>query len=309
MKKSTEFLTAKREELAATILRLTSTDEDLETTVPGLWLYRRTAPTLGICQVYEPAIALIAQGAKKVEVGGHHYAYGEASWLLTPLKMPAVSKVVKASIEKPYLACALQLDLAVARQMMAEETALARLKPASGRAVTTGPVTVELVDVVLRLVRLLDTPQHIPIMARLLHQEILYRLLTSAPGAMLRQIVTAGSQSHRIARAVDWLRVNFRKPFRMQDLAAHAHMGASTLHHHFRALTGLSPLQFQKQLRLFEARRLLLQGMDAGSAAFAMGYESATQFSREYRRQFGQPPMRDVANVLSRLPASLNFSG
>ncbi len=288
-------LTSHRMELAATIQRLTSRDGDFATQVPGLWLYHRTAPSAGTCQVYAPALALIAQGSKKVTAGKATYAYGEATWLLTPLNMPVVSHVVKASAAAPYLACALMLDLAVAREMMTEEDMLAQVTPPAGRAVTTGPITADLLNVMLRLIRLLDVPQDIPVMARLLHQEVLYRLLTSEPGAMLRQIVTAGTQSHRISRAVDWLRANFREPLRVEELALHARMGESTLHHHFRALTGYSPLQFQKQLRLFEARRLMLvEGVDAASAAFATGYESPTQFSREYRRQFGQPPMRDV---------------
>ena len=299
---------ALRTELAATIHRLTPHDEDLATQVPGLWLYRRTAPTAGACQVYAPALALIAQGAKRVTVGRATYAYGEATWLLTPLNLPAVSHVVKASAAKPYLACALMLDLAAAREMMADEEMLAQSAQSLGPAVATGPVTVDLLNVMLRLVNLLDTPRDVPVMAKLLHREVLYRLLTSEPGTMLRQIVTAGTQSHRISRAVDWLRTNFRKPLRLEELATHARMGESTLHHHFRALTGLSPLQFQKQLRLFEARRLMLaEGLDAGSAAFATGYESPTQFSREYRRQFGQPPMRDVTLLRDLDPGALSL--
>ena len=309
MTTTAKHLISLRTELAATIQRLTSRNEDLATQVPGLWLYHRTVPAAGTCQVYAPAFALIAQGSKKVTAGKATYAYGEVTWLLTPLNMPVVSHVVKASAAAPYLACALMLDLAVAREMMTEEDMLAQVTPPAGRAVTTGPVTADLLNVMLRFILLLDRPQDIPVMSKLLHQEVLYRLLTSQPGAMLRQIVTVGTQSNKISRAVDWLRANFRGPLRVEELALHARMGESTLHHHFRALTGYSPLQFQKQLRLFEARRLMLvEGADAASAAFATGYESATQFSREYRRQFGQPPMRDVTQHRELESGVLNVS-
>ncbi len=266
--------------------------------VPGLHLYRRHTPINGICQVYEPALAVVAQGAKSVEVGNDTVAFGEASWLLTPLHIPVMSRITRASLGRPYLACAVLLDMQAAREMLVESRALQSASCASGPAVTSGPMTVELLEAVLRIVRLNERPQNIAVLASLLHKEILYRLLTSAHAGVMRRIVRAGSQSQRVARAVDWLRTNFREPLRVEELAQRAHMGVSTLHHHFRELTGSSPLQFQKQLRLFEARRLMLMdGMDAASAAFSTGYESATQFNREYKRQFGQPPRRDVAGL------------
>jgi AraC-like DNA-binding protein len=246
-----------REELAEMISRQTPEEGDFPAAVPGLHLYRRHAPVVGACQVYEPAFAVVAQGAKAVEVGRETIAFGEGEWLLTPLHVPAISRITKASTKRPYLACA-----------------------------------------VLRLVRLNERPRDIPVLGRLLQREILYRLLSDSCAGVMRQIVTAGTQSQRVARAVTWLRGNFREPLRVEDLAQRAHMGVSTLHHHFREMTGSSPLQFQKQLRLFEARRMMLMdGMDAASAAYATGYESATQFSREYRRQFGQPPRKDVTEL------------
>lgn len=237
-------------------------------------------------------------GAKTIEVGSELFPFGEANWLLTPLHVPAMSRITKASHKRPYLACAVLLDMRAAREMIAEFDAVPGAEPVRGLAVTTGPMSVELLDAVLRMVRLNESPQDIPVLAKLLQREILYRLLTSAYADVMRQIVTAGSQSQHVARVVGWLRVNFREPLRVEKLAQQARMGVSTLHHHFREMTGSSPLQFQKQLRLFEARRLMLMdGMDAASAAFATGYESATQFSREYRRQFGQPPRKDVAGL------------
>lgn len=294
----TSALASLRAELAETIARQVPRVGDFPGLVPGLHLYRRETPVVGACQVYEPAFAVVAQGAKCVEVGSETVAFGEASWLLTPLHVPAMSRITRASRSRPYLACAVLLDMRAMREMLAEFQVTPSGDAANGPAVTSGPMTREILDTMLRVVRLNENPQDIPVLGNLLQRELLYRLLTCENTGVLRQIVTAGSQSQRVARVVDWMRVNFRKPLRMEDLAARAHMGVSTLHHHFRQLTGSSPLQFQKQLRLFEARRLMLMdGMDAASAAFATGYESATQFNREYRRQFGQPPRRDVVGL------------
>ncbi|MDE1161371.1 MAG: AraC family transcriptional regulator [Acidobacteriaceae bacterium] len=298
MKTKRSELAEVREELAAAIDRQLPGEGDLPMAVPGLHLYRRHSPVVGACQVYEPALAVVAQGAKAVDVGSESFAFGEARWLLTPMHVPAMSRITKASVARPYLACALLLDMQAAREMIAEFDVATVDSVTKGSAVTTGPVSLDLLEAMLRVVRLNERPQDIPVLGKLLHREILYRLLTSAHGGALRQIVTTGSQSQRVARAVEWLRTNFREPLRVDELAEHARMGVSTLHHHFREMTGSSPLQFQKQLRLFEARRMMLMdGLDAASAAFATGYESATQFNREYRRQFGQPPRRDVAGV------------
>ena len=291
-------MAGQRTELAAIIAEQLPDPGDLLSAVPGLTLYQRTSPVVTACQVYEPAFAVVAQGAKEVEVGGETFSFNEASWLLTPLHVPATSRIVKASRRRPYLACAMLLDMQAAREMMVELEAISMDGSAKGSAVTTGPMTTELLDVIFRMVRLAETPQDIPMLSKLLQRELLYRLLASGHAGVMRQIVTAGSQSQRVARAVDWLRVNFRKPLRVETLAQHTHMGVSTLHHHFREMTGSSPLQFQKQLRLFEARRLMLtDGMDTASAAFASGYESATQFNREYRRQFGQSPRKDISGL------------
>ncbi len=298
MKTKRNALAELRTELADTIARQLRIEGDFPSAVPGLHLYRRHTPVASACQVYEPALAVVAQGAKAVDVGGEMLPFGELSWLLTPLHVPAMSRITKASHERPYLACAVLLDMQAAREIVTEFEAPPDDGAGKGLAVTTGAMTVELLDSVLRLVRLNETPRDIPVLAKLLQREILYRLLTSAYAGVMLRIVTAGSQSQRVVRAVDWLRSNFREPLRVEDLAQHARMGVSTLHHHFREMTGSSPLQFQKQLRLFEARRLMLaEGMDAASAAFATGYESATQFNREYRRQFGQPPRKDVAGL------------
>ena len=171
-------------------------------------------------------------------------------------------------------------------------------------AMATGKTTAELLDACCRLVDLLNTPQDIPFLSGLIQREIIYRILRGPEGARLRAIATLGDQSHRTAKAIAWIRTNYAKPLRVEDLAHIAGMGLSTLHHHFRALTAMSPLQYQKQLRLQAARgRMLVDGLDAASAAFEVGYESASQFNREYSRLFGQPPMRDIRTL--RLPGAL----
>ena len=298
MKKSVKRLEEIRTKLADAIARFAPEDGDFRSDVPGLHLYRRHAPNVGACQVYQPALAVVAQGSKVVDVGRDSYSFGEATWLLTPLHVPATSRILQASVKRPYLACAMLLDMRAARELIVDLDGAAPAVEPSGPAVTTGAMTPELLDAVLRLVQLHGRPADIGVMAGLLQREILYRLLTCAAGQQMRQILTAGSQTHRVARAVEWLQTHYREPLRVEELAEKAHMGVSTLHHHFRELTGNSPLQFQKQLRLFEARRLMLMdGMDAASAAFATGYESATQFNREYSRQFGQPPRRDTLRL------------
>jgi transcriptional regulator GlxA family with amidase domain len=192
----------------------------------------------------------------------------------------------------------LTFDMRVVAQLMADSQLPAPRSQQSGRGMATGEVTPELVNAFLRLINLLNNEQDIPILAPVIQREIIYRLLTGDQGARLRQIAAAGSQSQQIARAIEWLKGNFAEQLRIDDLAEKASMSTSTFHHHFRSMTALSPLQYQKQLRLQEARRLMLADrLDAASAAFQVGYESPSQFSREYSRQFGAPPLRDISSL------------
>jgi transcriptional regulator GlxA family with amidase domain len=194
----------------------------------------------------------------------------------------------------------LKFEMPVVRELLSLVEMQTPVAPPDSPAMATGETTVELLDACCRLVDLLNTPQDIPFLSGLIQREIIYRILQSAGGARLRAIATLGDQSHRTAKAIAWVRANYTKPLRVEDLAQIAGMGVSTLHHHFRALTAMSPLQYQKQLRLQAARgRMLMDGLDAASAAFEVGYESPTQFSREYSRFFGQPPMRDVRTLRS----------
>jgi len=206
-----------------------------------------------------------------------------------------VSQIITASEEVPLLSLLLKLDMAVVREILSLEEFHASAGSSQGRGIAIGKTTVELLSACSRLMDLLDAPEDIPFLSNTIEREIVYRLLRGPQGERLRAIATLGDQSHRTSKAIAWLRANYAKPLRVDELAAVARMGISTLHHHFRALTAMSPLQYQKQLRLVAAReRMLINGLDAATAAFEVGYESASQFNREYKRFFGQPPMRDI---------------
>ncbi|MGA9587266.1 MAG: AraC family transcriptional regulator, partial [Terracidiphilus sp.] len=195
----------------------------------------------------------------------------------------------------PLLGLILKLEMPAVREILSQQEFHLREESADARAMAVGVTSLDLLDACSRLVGLIDAPQDIPILSSLIQREIIYRLLRSPQGKHLRAIATLGEQSHRTAKAVEWLRMNYAKPLRVEELAAMARMGVSTLHHQFRSLTAMSPLQYQKQLRLHVAReRMLSEGLDAASAAFEVGYESASQFNREYSRFFGEPPMRDI---------------
>jgi AraC-like DNA-binding protein len=265
------------------------------TEVPGLTLYRCTGPTVPSPCTYEPSLLLIAQGRKRVDLGSTNYVFGQSRFLLTSLELPVVSQVITASEDAPYLAFFLKLDISTVRDILNTEEVHVPETSSGARGMAIGETTVELVNACSRLMDLLDAPQDIPFFGKLIQREIIYRLLQGTQGQRLRAMATMGDQSHRTAKAVAWLRANYQKPLRVEQLATVAGMSRSTLHHHFRVLTAMSPLQFQKQLRLRAARQhMLTNNLDAASAAFEVGYESASQFNREYRRFFGQPPIRDI---------------
>lgn len=291
---------AARAKLAGRIDSFMGSEVKRITEIPGLTLVRRTELTAPSCMTYEPSVAVIAQGRKRVELGRRTFIYDESRFLLTSIDLPITSQVVEASEAAPFLALSLKLEMAVVREMLSREEIPLPDTPPDTPAMSIGETTAELLDACCRLVDLLSTPADIPFLSGLIQREIIYRILRGPEGTRLRAIATLGDQSHRTAKAIAWMRVNYAKPLRVEELAQMAGMGVSTLHHHFRALTAMSPLQYQKQLRLQAARtQMLIDGMDATSAAFAVGYESASQFNREYSRFFGQPPMRDIRTLRS----------
>jgi AraC-like DNA-binding protein len=292
-----------RAELARKIALFMGSAEKRVTDIPGLMLVRRTAPTAPCSMTYDASVTVIAQGRKRVDLGRTTFIYDASRFLLTSVDLPVVSRVVEASEEVPCLALSLKLEIPMVRELLSREEIQVAEAPSDSPAMATGETTAEFLSACCRLVDLLDTPQDIPLLSSLIQREIIYRILRSAEGARLRAIATSGEQSHRTAKAIAWIRANYAKPLRVEDLAEIAGMGVSTLHHHFRVLTAMSPLQYQKQLRLQAARgRMLTDGLDAASAAFEVGYESASQFNREYSRFFGQPPMRDIRTL--RLPSA-----
>ena len=289
-----------RAELARGIALFMGSAENRATDIPGLTLHRRTAPTAPCSMTYAPSVTVIAQGRKRVELGRNIFIYDASRFLLTSVDLPVVSRVIEASEQAPCLALSLKLEMPVVRELLSREEIRLAEAPSDSPGMATGETTVEFLGACCRLVDLLRTPRDIPFLSGLIQREIIYRILRSAEGARLKTIATLGEQSHRTAKAIAWIAANYAKPLRVDDLAEIAGMGVSTLHHHFRVLTAMSPLQYQKHLRLQAARgRMLMDGMDAASAAFEVGYESASQFNREYSRFFGRPPMRDVRTLRS----------
>ncbi|MDL9997929.1 AraC family transcriptional regulator [Variovorax sp. J22P240] len=291
--------TVMRAELAAMIDRITVTDGARETAVPRLTLARASHMQHPVHAIHEPAFCVLAQGSKRVLLGDEVYIYDSSQYLVVSQNLPVSGQVIDASPEAPYLGLRLSFDVkdiaALALDLQLGETLPMR---ASQRGIFTGELSTTLLDPVLRLVRLLDSPEDVPALAPLITREILYRLLKSADGWRLAQMAVVDSHSQRIAQAISVLSMRFQETLRVEDLADEVHMSVSSLHQHFKAVTAMSPLQFQKQLRLQESRRIMIsEHVDAATAGHRVGYESQSQFNREYSRFFGLPPARDVKRL------------
>jgi AraC-like DNA-binding protein len=287
-----------RRSLARRIAAHTRKEGEHTTAVPGLILYHRTSPTPCYRASYEPSLTIFVQGRKRINLGGTEYVCDGSSFLLSSIDVPAQSQIVEASEKMPLLCMFLSLDMPTVREVLSRDEVPETRASSHRQGFAVGETTLGLLSACSRLLDLLETPEDIPFLSYLIQREILYRLLRTPQAVRLRAIATSGDLSQRTSRAIAWLRANFAKPLHMEDLASTAKMGVSTLHHQFRALTAMSPLQYQKQLRLQTARqRMLMDGLDATSAAYEVGYESVSQFSREYSRLFGQPPMRDIKTL------------
>lgn len=298
MQKTTESIAGALGQLAENIARFTEHGDPQPTAIPGLTLYRKDELSEPVTGVYEPSICLIAQGAKQVWLGDETYLYDTENYLFTGLHLPAVAQVLDASEAKPYLALRLTFDYADITQLIADSQLPQPRTQKTQSGMATGRLTLPVVNAFQRLVTLLDEEQSIPILAPLISREIFYRLLAGEQGIRLRQLAMMGTQSQQISSAVAWLKANFTKPLRVNQLAEMANMGVSTFHHHFRVMTAMTPIQYQKNLRLRESRKLMLtERIDASTAAFAVGYESTSQFSREYSRLYGNSPARDILTL------------
>ena len=260
--------------------------------------YRSSSPSECVHSVSIPAFCAIAQGSKEVLLGCDRYQYDPMHYLLGTVELPIASQILEATQEKPYLGLRLDLDPTLVGSVMVEAGDPSPQRDANVKAIDVSLLDANLLDAVVRLVRLLDCPAEANVLAPLIKREIIYRLLMGEQGGRLRHIAVLGGSTHQIARAVDRLRKDFNQPLRIESIARELGMSVSSFHHHFKSVTAMSPLQFQKQLRLQEARRLMLgQNLDATSAAYRVGYDDSSHFNREYKRLFGRPPMRDMERL------------
>ncbi len=295
-KRGDESLRTAGHELIERLGRAVTADGAREVT-PGITLARSSKLTEHVHSVFTPAFCVIAQGSKQVMLGDEIFRYDPGHYLIATVDLPIVSHVVEASEELPYFSFRLELDPSVVASVIMESGTRVTKGDASVKAMDVSPIDATLLDAVVRLMRTLDTPEEIPVLAPLIIKEIVYRLVRGEQGARLGHLLTSGD-TRRISKAVGHLREHFHEPLRIEDIARELGMSVSGFHHHFKSVTAMSPLQFQKQIRLQEARRLMLgEDLDAASAGFRVGYDDPSYFSRDYKRQFGAPPQRDIARL------------
>ncbi len=288
---------ANRDELVERIARAIREDGTVEP-LKGIRLHRSSSPTESIPSVSDPAFSVIAQGSKELYLGEERYRYDPYHYCLGTVELPVASQIIEASKERPYLSLRLELDPILVGSVMSESGHTAPASHADVKAINVSPLDTSLLDAVVRLVRLIDTPTEARVLAPLVTREIVYRLLMGMQGDRLRHIAVLSGYTPPIARAIERLHKDFDQPLRIDSIARELGMSVSGFHHHFKAVTAMSPLQFQKRLRLQEARRLMLgKGLDAASAAYRVGYHDASHFNREYKSLFGLPPMRDLERL------------
>ncbi len=297
VEREAQEMQANREELVERIAHTLCEDGVIEP-LQGVYLARASTAMKKVHSVLEPSLCVIAQGSKVVFVGETRYQYDPFNYFIATIELPRASQVLEASKEKPYLSFRLALDPSLVGSVLVEADQVVPPSRADVRAINVSPLDAKLLDAVVRLIRLVESPTEASIMMPLITREIIYRLLIGDQGNRLRHLMVSGGYTPYIARAVERLRNNFDKPLRIEELARELGMSVSGFHHHFKSVTAMSPLQFQKKLRLQEARRLMLgEDLDAASAAFRVGYQDASHFNREYKSVFGVPPMRDVQQL------------
>jgi AraC-like DNA-binding protein len=287
------------QEIASIAARFAMGEGDTPTAIEGVGISRRTAPSAPCHGSYRPCFAMVIQGSKSVRLGADTINYGAGDYLLTSLDLPVAWRVVEASAEVPHFCITMAISSEKVLDLMVRAKLPSRPEAAKGqRGIVVNAATPELLDGAVRLLRLLDRPEDIPAMAPLIEQEILYRILTGPAGGQLINLVVSESHGNRIARAIAWLRESYASTLRVEELAEHVGMSVSSFHHHFKSITAMTPIQYQKHLRLHEARRLMVvDGLDVSNAGHRVGYQSPSQFSREYSRLYGLSPARDVGAV------------
>lgn len=292
-----------RRELITLLSRIVPDDGLLEI-FPGLVLARSARPTEHFHSVFKPAFCIIAQGRKQVMLGDETFHYDPGHYLISTVDLPIISHVAEATVENPYLSVRLDLDPTLVASAMMESGVQASRKDANIKAMDVSSIDADLLDAIVRLIRLADTPDEMRILAPLVIKEIVYRLLKGEQGARLSHLMSGGD-TRRISRALQQLREYIDRPLRIEDIARDLGMSVSGFHHHFKSVTAMSPIQYQKQLRLQEARRLMLgEDLDVAGAGFRVGYEDPSYFSREYKKLFGAPPQRDIARLRQDMTAA-----
>ncbi|WP_145047572.1 AraC family transcriptional regulator [Paenibacillus xylanexedens] len=285
-------------ELTEMIKRHTLLKGSVETIIPSLFFFHYSKLTEPEYRVYNPSFCIIAQGKKEILLAQERFEYSPSNYLLASMNLPVVGQVIKASPDMPYLSLKLEFTPNQILEVLNECDLKVKATENARRALFVGQMEASIHDAVIRLVRLLDTPEEIPFLAPLYTKEILYRLLRGSYGNELAQIAVENSSTYRIRESIEYMIRHWEQSFRIEDLAEKARMSVSSFHRHFKEITAMSPIQFQKQMRLQEARRILLvESADAADVAYRVGYESASQFSREYSRMFGSPPRADIKKL------------
>ena len=288
----------RQQELSARVARLTPFDGTHQTALPSLALTRGSVPTLCMPTVYQPCLAIVVQGRKRALLNDEVFHYDALNYLVVSVTLPAMGQVLEATPEQPYLSLRLNLDLEEIARLVLELGDRGPSPAGADRGLYVARLDEPLLDAVLRMVKLLDTPEDVGVLAPVVQREIYYRVLRGDLGSRLADLAQTEGGKHRIVRAIEWLKQHYAAPLRIEELADAVHMSPSALHHRFKAVTAMSPLQYQKHLRLHEARRLMFaDGIESATAGHRVGYESASQFSREYRRLFGAPPRSEIARL------------
>ncbi|QYK67587.1 MULTISPECIES: AraC family transcriptional regulator [Paenibacillus] len=302
-----ENLIQQQQELTGLIERHSLQNSTKETAIPSLFFYQHSSITEPAYRVYKPSFCVVVQGLKEILLAQERFEYGPSNYLIASMNLPVIGQIIKASADSPYLSLKLEFTQNQILEVLNDCDIKVTSKDNAKRALFVGRMESSIQDAVLRLARLLDTPGEIPFLAPLYTREILYRLLQGPYGVELAQIAVEGSSTYRIREAIDHIVRNWDQSFRIEDLADTASMSVSSFHRHFKEVTAMSPIQFQKQLRLQEARRILLaESADAADVAFRVGYESSSQFSREYSRTFGAPPRADIKRLKEKYDQVMN---